>query len=169
MFTVVSPSPRIPTTLRDTEEGLNPRLLPKSTYPRANEARCTLLRGLEEERLRSRSQPGEHPARSPAARTLEGFATTSVQRPPHACTGRAHDPQRNAQTTQAHSQHSLSSARASDKSDRRGNLQSSKGRGMAWKTTAAGAPGWLSRLSIRLQPRSWPRDSWVRAPHRAPC
>ena len=33
----------------------------------------------------------------------------------------------------------------------------------------AGAPGWLSRLSVRLRLRSWSRGLWVRAPHRALC
>ena len=32
-----------------------------------------------------------------------------------------------------------------------------------------GAPGWLSRLSVWLQPRLWSHASWVRAPHRALC
>ena len=32
-----------------------------------------------------------------------------------------------------------------------------------------GAPGWLRRLSVRLQPRSWSHGPWVRAPHRALC
>ena len=34
-----------------------------------------------------------------------------------------------------------------------------------WK----GAPGWLSRLSVRLQLRSWSHSLWVRAPRRALC
>ena len=33
----------------------------------------------------------------------------------------------------------------------------------------AGAPGWLSQLSIRLRLRSWSHGSWVRAPCRALC
>ena len=32
-----------------------------------------------------------------------------------------------------------------------------------------GVPGWLSRLSVRLQVRSWSRGLWVQAPHRARC
>ena len=32
-----------------------------------------------------------------------------------------------------------------------------------------GAPGWLSRLSVRLRLRSWSHGSWVRAPRRALC
>ena len=32
-----------------------------------------------------------------------------------------------------------------------------------------GAPGWLSRLGIRLQLRSWSLGSWVQAPHWALC
>ena len=33
------------------------------------------------------------------------------------------------------------------------------------KNAKAGAPGWLSRLSVRLRLRSWPRGLWVRALH----
>ena len=32
-----------------------------------------------------------------------------------------------------------------------------------------GAPGWLSRLSVQLRPRSWSSGSWVRAPRQALC
>ena len=32
-----------------------------------------------------------------------------------------------------------------------------------------GAPGWLSRLSIRLRLMSWSHGPWVRAPHWAHC
>ena len=32
-----------------------------------------------------------------------------------------------------------------------------------------GAPGWLSRLSVRLQLRSWSHGLWVQAPRRALC
>ena len=32
-----------------------------------------------------------------------------------------------------------------------------------------GAPGWLSRLSLRLQLRSWCHGSWVQAPSQALC
>ena len=35
--------------------------------------------------------------------------------------------------------------------------------------THTGALGWLSRLSGRLQLRSWSHGPWVRAPHRALC
>ena len=38
-----------------------------------------------------------------------------------------------------------------------------------WKRTRLGAPGWLSRLSVRLRLRSWSRSSWVQAPCRALC
>ena len=37
------------------------------------------------------------------------------------------------------------------------------------KTRQPGAPGWLSRLSVRLRLRSWSRGWWVWAPHRALC
>ena len=37
------------------------------------------------------------------------------------------------------------------------------------KHVKGGAPGWLSRLSIRLQLRSWSLSSWVQAPCRALC
>ena len=37
------------------------------------------------------------------------------------------------------------------------------------KVTRRGALGWLSRLSIRLQLRSWPHGPWVPAPHSALC
>ena len=37
------------------------------------------------------------------------------------------------------------------------------------KGATIGVPGWLSRLSVRLQLRSWYHSSWVRALHRALC
>ena len=37
------------------------------------------------------------------------------------------------------------------------------------KEDVVGAPGWLSRLSVRLRLRSWSRGLWVQAPHRALC
>ena len=37
------------------------------------------------------------------------------------------------------------------------------------KINKRGAPGWLSRLSVRLQFRSWSHGSWVRAPRQALC
>ena len=37
------------------------------------------------------------------------------------------------------------------------------------KRTLVGAPGWLSRLSGRLQFRSWSHSPWVPAPHQALC
>ena len=36
-----------------------------------------------------------------------------------------------------------------------------------FKNLKGGAPGWLSRLSIRLQLRLWSCGSWVQAPHQA--
>ena len=36
-------------------------------------------------------------------------------------------------------------------------------------TTALGAPGWLSQLSVRLQLRSWSHSPWAQAPCRALC
>ena len=35
--------------------------------------------------------------------------------------------------------------------------------------TALEAPGWLSRLSVQLQLRSWSPSSWVWVPHQALC
>ena len=37
------------------------------------------------------------------------------------------------------------------------------------KKIALGAPGWLSRLGVRLRLRSWSRGPWVRALRRALC
>ena len=37
------------------------------------------------------------------------------------------------------------------------------------KIELPGAPGWLSRLSVRLRLRSWSHGLWVRTPHRALC
>ena len=37
------------------------------------------------------------------------------------------------------------------------------------KERSIGTPGWLSRLSVRLQLRSWFHGSWVWAPRRALC
>ena len=39
----------------------------------------------------------------------------------------------------------------------------------SWKYGAEGAPGWLSRLSVRFRLRSWPRGLWVQAPRQALC
>ena len=39
----------------------------------------------------------------------------------------------------------------------------------SFKRQKQGAPGWLSRLSIRLELRSWSCGPWVRAPHQALC
>ena len=38
-----------------------------------------------------------------------------------------------------------------------------------YQTYISGAPGWLSRLSVQLQFRSWSRGLCVRAPHQALC
>ena len=38
-----------------------------------------------------------------------------------------------------------------------------------FKCQLTGAPGWLSRLSVRLGLRSWSRGPWVQAPRRALC
>ena len=38
-----------------------------------------------------------------------------------------------------------------------------------WNIFGGGAPGWLSRLSLRLQLRTGSRSSWVQAPHQVFC
>ena len=40
---------------------------------------------------------------------------------------------------------------------------------ISFKNIKVGAPGWLSRLGVRLQLRSRSRGMWVRAPRRALC
>ena len=40
---------------------------------------------------------------------------------------------------------------------------------LASKVAKGGAPGWLSRLSVRLQLRSWSHGLWVQALHQALC
>ena len=39
----------------------------------------------------------------------------------------------------------------------------------AYERASQGAPGWLSQLNVWFGLRSWSRDLWVQAPHRAGC